>query len=105
MVGNWCVLSLPLRDQSRTAAPPRDGSTSTMARIPSYFGSYTSPASTSGASASVASMGLGAAIVRVIYRGMLFRRKSAGAEAIFGALELRVMEALWRRSAAVSVRD
>jgi predicted transcriptional regulator len=36
---------------------------------------------------------------------MLFRRKSAGAAAMFGALELRVMEAIWRRSAAVSVRD
>jgi predicted transcriptional regulator len=36
---------------------------------------------------------------------MLFRRKSAGAAAIFGALELRVMEALWRRDAPVSVRD
>jgi predicted transcriptional regulator len=36
---------------------------------------------------------------------MLFRRKSAGAAAIFGALELRVMEALWRRGAPVSVRD
>ena len=36
---------------------------------------------------------------------MLFRRKSAGAAAIFGALELRVMEALWWRDAPVSVRD
>ncbi|HTL44403.1 MAG TPA: BlaI/MecI/CopY family transcriptional regulator [Vicinamibacterales bacterium] len=36
---------------------------------------------------------------------MLFRRKSSGAAAIFGALELRVMEALWRRGAPVSVRD
>ncbi|HTI39702.1 MAG TPA: BlaI/MecI/CopY family transcriptional regulator [Vicinamibacterales bacterium] len=36
---------------------------------------------------------------------MLFRRKSSGAASIFGALELRVMEAVWRRSAPVSVRD
>ena len=36
---------------------------------------------------------------------MLFRRKSSGAAAIFGALELRVMEALWRRAVPVSVRD
>jgi predicted transcriptional regulator len=36
---------------------------------------------------------------------MLFRRKSSGAASIFGALELRVMEALWRRSTPVSVRD
>ena len=36
---------------------------------------------------------------------MLFRRKSAGAAAIFGALELRVMEALWQRDTPVSVRD
>ena len=43
--------------------------------------------------------------MRVIYSGMLFRRKSSGAAAIFGVLELRVMEALWRREAPVSVRD
>ncbi|HWK08996.1 MAG TPA: BlaI/MecI/CopY family transcriptional regulator [Vicinamibacterales bacterium] len=36
---------------------------------------------------------------------MLFRRKSSGAAAIFGALELRVMEALWRRDTPVSVRE
>ena len=36
---------------------------------------------------------------------MLFRRKSSGAAAIFGALELRVMEAIWRRGTPVSVRD
>jgi predicted transcriptional regulator len=36
---------------------------------------------------------------------MLFRRKSSGAAAMFGALELRVMEALWRRPTPVSVRD
>lgn len=36
---------------------------------------------------------------------MLFRRKSSGAAAIFGALELRVMEALWQRDTPVSVRD
>jgi len=36
---------------------------------------------------------------------MLFRRKSAGAAAIFGVLELRVMEALWQRDTPVSVRD
>ena len=36
---------------------------------------------------------------------MLFRRKSTGVAAIFGALELRVMEAVWRHGTAVSVRD
>jgi predicted transcriptional regulator len=36
---------------------------------------------------------------------MLFRRKSSGVAGIFGALELRVMEALWRRATPVSVRD
>jgi predicted transcriptional regulator len=36
---------------------------------------------------------------------MLFRRKPAGLDGVFGALEMRVMEALWRRAAPVSVRD
>jgi predicted transcriptional regulator len=36
---------------------------------------------------------------------MLFRRKSPGAASVFGALELRVMEALWRRGVPVSVRE
>ena len=31
---------------------------------------------------------------------MLFRRKTAGLASIFGALELRVLEALWRRGEA-----
>lgn len=36
---------------------------------------------------------------------MLFRRKRAGLESVFGALELRVLEAVWRQPAPVSVRD
>jgi predicted transcriptional regulator len=36
---------------------------------------------------------------------MFFRRKGAGLDVAFGALELRVLEALWRRDAAVSVRE
>ena len=43
--------------------------------------------------------------VRVIYEGMFFRRKPSAIQDLFGALELRVMEALWQRDAAVSVRD
>lgn len=35
---------------------------------------------------------------------MLFRRRNTGLASIFGALELRVLEALWRRGEA-SVRD
>ena len=35
---------------------------------------------------------------------MLFRRKTAGLGAMFGALEVRVLEALWRRGEA-TVRD
>ena len=36
---------------------------------------------------------------------MLFRRKPEGLAAIFGTLELRVLEALWRRTGEASVRD
>jgi predicted transcriptional regulator len=36
---------------------------------------------------------------------MLFRRKPEGLASIFGTLELRVLEALWRRGHEASVRD
>jgi predicted transcriptional regulator len=36
---------------------------------------------------------------------MFLRRGNAGLEAVFGCLELRVLEALWRRDACASVRD
>lgn len=36
---------------------------------------------------------------------MLFRRNSSGLASVFGALELRVLEALWRRGSDASVRD
>lgn len=36
---------------------------------------------------------------------MTAKRKPSPLEAIFGPLEIRVLEALWRRSAAVCVRD
>jgi len=36
---------------------------------------------------------------------MPFRRRSAGLASIFGTLELRVLEALWRREGDASVRD
>ena len=35
----------------------------------------------------------------------MFRRKPVGLEAVFGTLELRVLEALWRRGAEAAVRD
>jgi predicted transcriptional regulator len=35
----------------------------------------------------------------------MLRRKSAGLASVFGSLELRVLEALWRRGAEASVRD
>src|SRR5262245_7696321 len=35
----------------------------------------------------------------------MFRRKSAGLASVFGALELRVLEALWARGSEASVRD
>jgi len=36
---------------------------------------------------------------------MSFRRRAPGLASIFGTLELRVLEALWRRDAEASVRD
>ena len=36
---------------------------------------------------------------------MFLRRGKAGLEAVFGSLELRVLEALWRRESSASVRD
>jgi predicted transcriptional regulator len=36
---------------------------------------------------------------------MLFRRNASGLASIFGTLELRVLEALWRRGAEASVRE
>jgi predicted transcriptional regulator len=36
---------------------------------------------------------------------MLSRRKPSGLASVFGALELRVLEVLWRRGADASVRD
>jgi len=36
---------------------------------------------------------------------MSFRRRTAGLASIFGTLELRVLEALWRREDEASVRD
>jgi predicted transcriptional regulator len=36
---------------------------------------------------------------------MPFHRESAGLASVFGALELRVLEALWRRGGEVAVRD
>jgi predicted transcriptional regulator len=36
---------------------------------------------------------------------MLFRRAQAGLASVFGSLELKVLEALWRLPAAASVRD
>ena len=36
---------------------------------------------------------------------MIFRRKPQGLAAMFGTLELRVLEALWRREREASVRD
>jgi predicted transcriptional regulator len=36
---------------------------------------------------------------------MLLRRKPAGLDGVFGALELRVLEAVWARPTPVSVRD
>ena len=35
----------------------------------------------------------------------LFHRRPHGLASLFGALELRVLEALWRRGADASVRD
>jgi predicted transcriptional regulator len=35
----------------------------------------------------------------------MFRRKSSGLAAVFGTLELRVLEALWARGAEATVRD
>ena len=36
---------------------------------------------------------------------MHFRPKPSGLASLFGALELRVLDAMWRRGAEVSVRD
>jgi predicted transcriptional regulator len=36
---------------------------------------------------------------------MLFRPKPSGLASLFGALELRVLDALWRRGGEVAVRD
>ena len=36
---------------------------------------------------------------------MTFRRRASGLASIFGSLELRVLEALWRREGEASVRD
>jgi predicted transcriptional regulator len=36
---------------------------------------------------------------------MFLRRGKTGLEAVFGSLELRVLEALWRREPSASVRD
>lgn len=36
---------------------------------------------------------------------MLFRRKPSGLASIFGTLELRVLEILWRRDSGATVRD
>jgi predicted transcriptional regulator len=36
---------------------------------------------------------------------MLFRRKPAGLGGVFGALELRVLDAVWARQTPVTVRD
>jgi predicted transcriptional regulator len=36
---------------------------------------------------------------------MTFRRRATGLASVFGTLELRVLEALWRREAEASVRD
>jgi BlaI family transcriptional regulator, penicillinase repressor len=36
---------------------------------------------------------------------MSFHREAAGLASVFGALELRVLEALWRRGGEVAVRD
>jgi predicted transcriptional regulator len=36
---------------------------------------------------------------------MLFRRKPTGLASMFGALELRMLEALWQRPSEASVRD
>jgi len=35
----------------------------------------------------------------------MFRRKTAGLASVFGTLELRVLEALWRKGTEASVRD
>jgi len=36
---------------------------------------------------------------------MFLRRKAAGLASMFGALELRILDAIWRRETDVSVRD
>src|SRR5437762_13505415 len=36
---------------------------------------------------------------------MLFRRGKAGLESVFGSLELRVLDVLWRHASAATVRD
>ena len=36
---------------------------------------------------------------------MLFRPKPSGLASLFGALELRVLDAIWRRGGETSVRD